>query len=97
MRQEKPTQAVKILAGECRVVSAERYGCLYSFERCWNIPGLLYEGMSLTEDIDSGTFPFTVRMASIRPILFSGLFKKKFVILDKQREADSFFYKNRMH
>lgn len=41
---------------------------------CWNIPGLFYGGMSLTEDIDSGTFPFTVRMASIRPILFSALF-----------------------
>lgn len=58
---------------------------------CWNIPGLFYEGMSLTEDIDSGTFPFTVRMASIRPILFSALFLFCFVILDKQREADSFF------
>lgn len=28
----------------------------------------------LTEDTDSGSFPFTVRMASIRPILFPGLF-----------------------
>lgn len=40
----------------------------------WNIPAWFYEGMSLTEDIDSGAFPFTVRMASIRPILFSGFF-----------------------
>lgn len=57
-----------------RVAPTERCGCLCLFEPCWNIPGLFYEGMSLTEDIDSGTFPFTVRMASIRPILFSGLF-----------------------
>lgn len=49
------------------------------------------EGMPLAEDIDSGMFPLTVRMASIRPILFSGLFLFCFVILDKQREGDSFF------
>lgn len=67
-------KAVKLPAGEGRVASTERCGCLCLFEPRWNIPGLFYEGMSLTEDIDSGTFPFTVRMASIRPILFSGLF-----------------------
>lgn len=67
-------KAVKILGGEYRAASTEPCGCLCLFEPCWNIPGLFYEGMSLPEDIDSGTFPFTVRMASIRPILFSGLF-----------------------
>lgn len=30
--------------------------------------------MSLSEDSDSGLFPFKVRMAATRPILFSGLF-----------------------
>lgn len=59
---------------ECSVASTELCGCLCLFEPCWNIPGLFYEGMSLTKDIDSGTFPLSVRMASIRPILFSGLF-----------------------
>lgn len=74
MRREKPPPSSKIPVGESRVASTEQCGCLCLFEPCWNIPGLFYEGLSLTEDIDSGTFPFTVRMASIRPILFSGLF-----------------------
>lgn len=74
MRQEKSIQAVKIPSGEYRVTSTELCGCLCFCEPHRNIPGLFYEGMSLTEDIDSGTFPFTVRMASIRPILFSVFF-----------------------
>lgn len=51
----------------------------------WNIPGWFYEGMSLTEDIDSGAFPFTVRMASIGPILFSGFFFYFLSWINRQR------------
>lgn len=35
---------------------------------------VLGRDVSSTEDIDAGMFPFAARMASIRPILFSGLF-----------------------
>lgn len=35
---------------------------------------MLGRDVSLTEDIDAEMFPFAARMASIRPILFSGLF-----------------------
>lgn len=35
---------------------------------------VLGRDVSLTQDIDAGMFPFAARMASIRPILFSGLF-----------------------
>lgn len=35
---------------------------------------VLGRDVSLTGDIDAGMFPFAARMASIRPILFSGLF-----------------------
>lgn len=35
---------------------------------------VLGRDVSPTEDIDAGMFPFAARMASIRPILFSGLF-----------------------
>lgn len=54
-----------------------------------NVPGVCYEGMSPTEDIDSGMFPFAVRMASTRPIFFSGLFC--FVLLswiNRERERE---------
>lgn len=72
VRWEEATPAVSVPAGEGTAVPPERCGCLCPREPCWNIPGWFYERMSLTEDMDSGTFPFTVRMPSIRPILFSG-------------------------
>lgn len=58
-----------------------------------NVPGVCYEGMSPTEDIDSGMFPFAVRMASTRPIFFSGLFC--FVLLswiNRERERRWFIF-----
>lgn len=76
MRRKSLHKAVKTPVGEHSVASTKRWNKILSclFEPRWNIPSLFYEGMSLTEDTASGTFPFTVRMNSIRPILFSGLF-----------------------
>lgn len=73
MRQANVRRDTESAITECRTYTV-LFGCSGSFEPFWNIPGVCYEGMSLTEDIDSGMFPFTARMASIRPILFSGLF-----------------------
>lgn len=74
----KAYTVLRTVVGERRGACTEQGGSLCFLSPCWNIPGLFYERMSLGEDTDSEAFPFAVRMASIRPILFSGLF---FVLL----------------
>lgn len=88
-RKRLQAQSKCQLLAEGRRTQAVLLGCSCEPSRSECSWCVCYEGMSPTEDIDSGMFPFTVRMASTRPIFVSGLFC--FVLLswiNRERERE---------